>query len=350
MAKLPYYELVLTYLRCSDNLKPAMDFSDILSIISTDLNEVEQELEANIKSPVPLVYEISKYLLGSGGKRLRPAVLLLSSGACGRLNGKERIYSAAALELIHTATLLHDDVVDDAKLRRGKPSSNIVWGNKATVLVGDFMLAKSLSLIQSCGDLELIKAVTDAAAKLAQGQVLEVMNASNMLEVTEEVCFGIIENKTASLLESCGTVGAILAGVEDGLKHSVGQYGFNIGVAFQLTDDALDYSSTEEEFGKGVGQDLVEGKMTLPLYYSIQKASSSERSKINDVLVSKEVFNEDDLSFVRDIVGRYKGVQKTNNMAENYINNAKDAISRFPDTPYKNSLDSLADYIVDRRG
>ena len=327
MAKLPYYELVLTYLRCSDNLKPAMDFSDILSIISTDLDEVEQELKASIKSPVPLVYEISQYLLGSGGKRIRPAVLLLSSGACGRLNGKERTYSAAALELIHTATLLHDDVVDEAKLRRGKPSSNIVWG-----------------------ELELIKAVTDAAAKLAQGQVMEVMNTSNMLEVTEEVCFGIIENKTASLLESCGTVGAILAGVEDGLKHSVGQYGFNIGVAFQLTDDALDYSSTEEEFGKGVGQDLVEGKMTLPLYYSIQEASSSERSKINDVLVSKEVFNEDDLSFVRDIVGRYKGVQKTNNMAENYINNAKDAISLLPDTPYKNSLDSLADYIVDRRG
>ena len=326
-----------------------MDFSDILSIVSSDLEEVEQELEANIQSPVPLVYEISKYLLGSGGKRLRPAVLLLSSGACGRLAGKERIYAAAALELIHTATLLHDDVVDEAKLRRGKASSNIVWGNKATVLVGDFMLARALGLIQACGDLELIKAVTDAAAKLAEGQVLEVMNASNMLEITEEVCFGIIENKTASLLESCGTVGAILAGVEDGLKRSVGLYGFNIGVAFQLTDDALDYSSTEEEFGKGVGQDLIEGKMTLPLYYSIREASSFERSKINDILVSEEVFSEDDLSFVRDIVERYKGVQKTNAMAENYIEKAKSSISSLPATTYKNSLDSLADYIVERR-
>jgi len=327
-----------------------MGFSDILSIISSDLEEVENELEANIKSPVPLVYEISKYLLGSGGKRLRPAVLLLSSGACGRLEGKERIYSAAALELIHTATLLHDDVVDDAKLRRGKASSNIVWGNKATVLVGDFMLAKALGLIQSCGNLELIKAVTDAAAKLAEGQVLEVMNANNMLEVNEEICFGIIENKTASLLESCGTVGAIIAGVEDGLKHSVGQYGLNIGIAFQLTDDALDYSSTEEEFGKGVGQDLIEGKMTLPLFYSIQEASRSERTKINDILVSKEVFTEDDLGFVRDIVERYQGVQKTNDMAKDYIEKAKNAISLLPDTPYKNSLDSLAEYIVDRRG
>ncbi len=327
-----------------------MGFSDILSILSADLEEVERELEANIKSPVPLVYEISKYLLGSGGKRLRPAVLLLSSGACGRVGGKERIYSAAALELIHTATLLHDDVVDDAKLRRGSPSSNIVWGNKATVLVGDFMLAKALSLIQACGNLELIKAVTDAAAKLAEGQVLEVMNANNMLDVNEEVCFGIIENKTASLLESCGTVGAILAGVEDGLKRSVGQYGFNIGVAFQLTDDALDYSSTEEEFGKGVGQDLIEGKMTLPLLYSIQESSSSERSKINVILESEEVFTEDDLNFVRGIVEQYKGVQKTNDMAQDYVDKAKNAISSLPDTPYKNSLDSLAEYIVDRRG
>ena len=326
-----------------------MGFSDILSVVSTDLEEVENELESNIKSPVPLVYEISKYLLGSGGKRLRPAVLLLASGACGHLEGKERIYSAAALELIHTATLLHDDVVDEAKLRRGKPSSNIVWGNKPTVLVGDFMLARALGLIQACGNLELIKAVTDAAAKLAEGQVLEVMNASNMLEVDEEVCFGIIENKTASLLESCGTVGAILAGVEDGLKHSVGQYGFNIGVAFQLTDDALDYSSTEEEFGKGVGQDLIEGKMTLPLFYSIQKSTNAERSKINEILVGEDPFNDEDLSFVRDIVEKYEGVRKTNDMAEDFVEKAKDSISLLPDSSYKNSLDLLAEYIVERR-
>lgn len=339
----------MTYIWCSDNFKAAMDFSDILSIVSSDIEEVERELEANIQSPVPLVYEISKYLLGSGGKRLRPAVLLLACGACGRLEGKERIYAASALELIHTATLLHDDVVDEAKLRRGKPSSNIVWGNKPTVLVGDFMLARALSLIQACGDLELIKAVTDAAAKLAEGQVLEVMNANSMLEMTEEVCFGIIENKTASLLESCGSVGAILAGVDDELKHSVGQYGFNIGVAFQLTDDALDYSSTEEEFGKGVGQDLVEGKMTLPLFYSIQKASASEQSRINEILASDDVFSEDELTFVRDVVNKYKGVQLTNDMAEDYIDKAKASISSLPESGYKKSLNSLAEYIVERR-
>ncbi len=326
-----------------------MEFSEILSVINPELEEVERELEANIKSPVPLVYEISKYLLGSGGKRLRPSVLLLSSGACGLMSGKERIYSAAALELIHTATLLHDDVVDDAKLRRGKTSSNVVWGNKATVLVGDFMLARALGLIQSCGNLELIKAVTDAAAKLAEGQVLEVMSAKNMLEVSEEVCFGIIENKTASLIESCGSVGAILAGADESVKRSIGQYGFNIGVAFQLVDDALDYSSSEKEFGKGVGQDLIEGKMTLPLFYSLDRASDSDRTKIKDILFNSDGLSEGDLGFVRDIVEKYEGVEKTKVVAKTFIHKARSAISPLPGSTWKESLGMLADYVAERK-
>ena len=326
-----------------------MEFSDILSPINPDLEEVEDELEANIKSPVPLVYEISRYLLGSGGKRLRPSVLLLSSGACGLTAGVERIYSAAALELIHTATLLHDDVVDEAELRRGKTASNVVWGNKATVLVGDFMLARALGLIQSCGSLELIKAVTDAAAKLAEGQVLEVMSAKNMLEVSEEICFGIIENKTASLIESCGRVGAILAGADDEVKRSLGQYGFNVGVAFQLVDDALDYSSSEREFGKGVGQDLLEGKMTLPLFYSLKEVSDTERSRANDILLKRDGFKDDELGVIRELVEKYSGVEKTKAVAKNFIHKARSAISSLPDNTFKNSLTMLADYVVERK-
>lgn len=326
-----------------------MGFSDILSVINTELEEVERELEANIKSPVPLVYEISKYLLGSGGKRVRPAVLLLAGGACGLTDGRERIYSAAALELIHTATLLHDDVVDDAELRRGNTAANVVWGNKPTVLVGDFMLARALSLIQSCGNLELIKAVTDAAAHLAEGQVLEVMSAKNMLEVSEEVCFGIIENKTASLIESCGRVGAILAGARDDVKRSAGQYGFNLGIAFQLVDDALDYSSTEKEFGKGVGQDLIEGKMTLPLFYSLKEASEGEKDRVKEILVKNDGFEDEELLFVRGLVDNYAGVARTKDTAKDFIHKAKSAISPLPDSPYKSSLAMLADYVVDRR-
>lgn len=326
-----------------------MEFSDILSEINPGLEEVERELEDCIKSPVPLVSEISRYLLGSGGKRLRPSVLLLSSGACGLKDGKERIYSAAALELIHTATLLHDDVVDEAKLRRGKTASNVVWGNKATVLVGDFMLAKALGLIQSCGSLELIKAVTDAAAKLAEGQVLEVMSAKNMLEVSEEVCFGIIENKTASLIESCGSVGAILAGADEAVKRSFGQYGYNIGIAFQLVDDALDYSSSEKEFGKGVGQDLIEGKMTLPLLYSLDEASGQEKSRVRDILLKGDGFNDDELGFIRGLVEKHSGVEKTKDAARNFIYKARSAIASVPDNSYKESLMLLADYVAERK-
>ncbi|MBI4229154.1 MAG: polyprenyl synthetase family protein, partial [Deltaproteobacteria bacterium] len=302
-----------------------MDFSNIVGVISTDLEEVEKEIDYNIKSPVPLVYQISKYLLGSGGKRIRPSVLILSSGACGLDNGRHRITSAAALELIHTASLLHDDVVDDANLRRGRISSNRMWGNKASVLVGDFMLARALELIQSCGDLELIKVVTNAAANLAEGQVLEVMSGLNMMEVSEEVCFGIIENKTASLIESCGKVGAILAGATQELKDTIGVFCFNLGVAFQLVDDALDYSAEEKEIGKEVGHDLYEKKMTLPLVYALRDANRREKSKVMNLLQNDNLTNED-LPIILDVVKKYNGVRKTKNAAKNFANKAKKAI------------------------
>jgi len=325
-----------------------MDFSNIVGVISTDLEEVEKEIDYNIKSPVPLVYQISKYLLGSGGKRIRPSVLILSSGACGLDNGRDRITSAAALELIHTASLLHDDVVDDANLRRGRISSNRMWGNKASVLVGDFMLARALELIQSCGNLELIKVVTNAAANLAEGQVLEVMSGLNMMEVSEEVCFGIIENKTASLIESCGKVGAILAGATQEVKDTIGVFCFNLGVAFQLVDDALDYSAEEKEIGKEVGHDLYEKKMTLPLVYAIRDANRREKSKVMNLLQNDNLTNED-LPIILDVVNKYNGVRKTKNAAKNFANKAKKAILGLPDNDYRRSLDLLADYVIERR-
>lgn len=325
-----------------------MGLNDILSIISGSLEEVEQEIDKNVQSPIPLVCDISKYLLGSGGKRIRPSLLLLTCGTLGLTNGWKKIYSAAAIELIHTASLLHDDVVDEATVRRGKPSSNVQWGNKPSVLVGDFLLSKALGLIQSCGNLELIKAVTDASAKLAEGQVLEVMNSLSMIETTEEVCFGIIENKTASLMESSARAGAILAETENNKIDAFGNYGLNIGIAFQLTDDAMDYSSSEEEFGKHVGQDLREGKMTLPLYYSIQNANTAERKQARKIL-QKDSFEQEELSFIFDLVRKYKGADKTKNSAKTYITKAKQSISHIPTNEFNKSLNMLADFVVERR-
>jgi octaprenyl-diphosphate synthase len=286
--------------------------------------------------------------LGSGGKRLRPSVLILSSGASGLVKERSIIASAAALELIHTATLLHDDVVDDANLRRGKTSSNVIWGNKASVLVGDFMLARALGLIQSCGNLELIKAVTDAAAKLAEGQVLEVMSAESMIGLSEEVCFDIIEHKTASLIESCGRIGAIIAGAGRSVKEAIGNYGLNLGIAFQLVDDALDYSSQEDEFGKGVHQDLKEGKMTLPLVYALSHASVREKNRVMEIL-QRDGFKEDEIGFVIDVVEKYEGIEHTKSEARRFADKAKSAIIDLPTNKHKSSLDLLADYVVERR-
>ena len=325
-----------------------MGLNDILSIISGSLEEVEQEIDKNVQSPIPLVYDISKYLLGSGGKRIRPSLLLLTCGTLGLTNGWKKISSAAAIELIHTASLLHDDVVDEATVRRGKPSSNVQWGNKPSVLVGDFLLSKALGLIQSCGNLELIKAVTDASAKLAEGQVLEVMNSLSMIETTEEVCFGIIENKTASLMESSARAGAILAETGNNKIDAFGNFGLNIGIAFQLTDDAMDYSSSEEELGKHVGQDLLEGKMTLPLYYSIQNANTAERKQARKIL-QKDSFEQEELSFIFDLVRKYKGADKTKNSAKTYITKAKQSISHMPTNEFNKSLNMLADFVVERR-
>ena len=325
-----------------------MKLSEIIEVIAPDLEQVERELEENIGSLASLVNEMSKYILGSGGKRLRPSVLLLSSGACGLLYGKERIASAVAIELIHTATLLHDDVVDDAHIRRGKEASNIVWGSKPSVLVGDFMLARALGLMASCGSLEIIKTITDAAAKLAEGQVFEVMVAKNMVEVSEDVCFDIIKNKTASLIESCGKVGAILAGSNGETREALGNYGFNLGIAFQLTDDALDYSATAEEFGKEIGQDLNEGKMTLPLVYALRRASTREKSRIINIL-RNDGFRKEEFEFIMGVVEKYNGVQQTKKLAKEFADKAKYAISSLPDNRCKESLGSLADYVAERK-
>lgn len=325
-----------------------MEFSNIIGVIAADLEEVESVIDENIKSPVPLAYEISKYILGSGGKRLRPSVLILSSGACGLDNGRNRISSAAALELIHTASLLHDDVIDHANLRRGKTSSNIMWGNQASVLVGDFMLSRALQLVQSCESLELMKIITEATARLAEGQVLEVMSTMAKGEVSEEICFAIIKFKTASLLESCGIVGAIIAGASEEAKRLLGLFGLNVGIAFQLIDDALDYTGDEKEIGKGVGQDLIEKKVTLPLVYALREASSVERSNVMEIL-QYENPSERDISYIIEVVDKYEGVNKTKAIAKDYIDKAKEVLEHLPQNNYKTALILLADYILERR-
>ncbi len=324
-----------------------MEFSDIVEVIQPALEETEKRIDESVKSEVPLVYQISKYLLGGGGKRVRPSLVLLSSAACGFSSDPERVSAAAAVELLHTATLLHDDVVDKGKLRRGNLSSNEVWGNTPTVLVGDFMLAKAINLVQSCGSMRLVGAVSKAAARLAEGHVLEIMSERKMIEISEQSCFSIIDHKTAALLECSAEAGAILAKTPIEVVKALSLYGKNLGMAFQLIDDALDYCCEEKVFGKKTGQDLAEHKMTLPLYYSVEKAPEDTKHRVLKALDGDQI-SSSQIEEILGIVDHYGGVETTRCRARRFSRKAKKSLESIADNKYRKSLVDLADYVVER--
>ncbi len=325
-----------------------MEFSDIIGIIYPSLAETERKIDEFIESDVPLVYEIAKYLLGGGGKRIRPSLVLLSSAACGLTDGEDRIAAAAGIELFHAGTLFHDDVVDQAEFRRGNISSNMVWGNKPTVLVGDFMLARGLELIYSCNSIELLRTVSRASSRLAEGHVLEIMSERKMVEISEDFCFSVIDHKTAALIECSTETGALLADTSNGTVEALARYGRNIGVAFQLIDDALDYCSEENKFGKKTGQDLAERKMTLPLYYSIENAPEKLRRKAIETLDRDQDLDSSEIAEISELVDRYRGVSLTRQRAKEFVAEAKKSLDGIPQNDYRKSLDRLADYVAER--
>ena len=318
--------------------------ADINPIISKDMRLVEAELEKSCDSSVELVRSMASYLVRSGGKRLRPSVLLLSSGMCGLEEGRERITCSAALELTHIASLLHDDVVDGAELRRGRESCNTVWGNKCAVVVGDALVSRAFQLIVSCGgDMSLTKVYSNAVAKVAEGQMIEVMGKKKMMEMNENTCMGIITKKTASLIECCAVMGAILAR-ED--TEALAGYGLNLGIAFQLADDALDYCSTTDRLGKDAGLDIESAKMTIPLLKSLSRASAGVQADFERKL--RAAPKDEDISLIRRFVADYGGAEETLEAAKSYVMRAKESISFFPFGEYKKSLLMLADFAAER--
>jgi octaprenyl-diphosphate synthase len=324
-----------------------MEFSKILSVIASDLEEVEREIGQNIESPVPLVSQISRYFLGSDGKSMCPSVVILSAGACGLQNGRNRIASAAALELLRVASTLHDNVTNKSNRRTGESSSSKIPGNEASVLVGDFLLSRAFALVQSCENLELLKVVAGAAESLAEGQVLASMSGLSMIEPSEKVCYEIIKKKTGSLMESCGKAGAILGGATDEVKDAIAEFGFNLGIASQLVDDAHRYSSEEKGTGTDPGHDLLKRILTLPLLYSLPDATHAEKSRVLDFLRNENLANED-LPIILDVVWKYNGVQQTKNAAIPYAEKAKKAIVDVPNNNYKQSFNFLADYVIEK--
>lgn len=317
-----------------------------LALVGDDLKNVEAQFKKDLESDVYLIKKVGEYVLASGGKRIRPALLLLSARLCG-YQGEGHVPLASVIEFIHTATLLHDDVVDNATLRRGNASANEVWGNEASVLVGDFLFSKSFSLMVQAGDLRVLQVLSDATTIIAEGEVLQLLCTSD-LEMTEVRYIEVVKSKTAVLLSAACEAGAILGTVSPEQQQALSDYGMDLGIAFQLMDDTLDYTASEEQFGKEIGHDLEEGKITLPLIHTLQRCTDEEREVIAEV-VDKELLEPGDFEAVFTLVHRYGGIQYTTDVAADYIARCKSHLGVFPDSPAKHALVELADYVVSRK-
>jgi octaprenyl-diphosphate synthase len=317
-----------------------------LALLQEDLTKVEAQFRKDLDSEVDLIRKVGEYVLASGGKRLRPMLLLL----CARLTGyrgDHHIGLASVVEFIHTATLLHDDVVDSAVLRRGNASANAVWGNEASVLVGDFLFAKSFSIMVEAGNLRILKALSDATTMMAEGEVLQLISTCD-LDLDESRYMEVVRNKTAVLIAATCQCGGILGEVSPSQEEALARFGMHLGVAFQFMDDALDYVAEESEFGKTRGHDLAEGKMTLPLIHTLRQCTIEERERMA-AIIEEEDLAESDLDFVLRLIGRYDGIGYTQTRARELVQLAKNYLATFPNVPEKEALSELADYVVLRR-
>lgn len=316
-----------------------------LALIGEDLKNVELQFKKDLQSDVPLIRKVGEYVLSSGGKRIRPALLLLSAKLCGYC-GDRHVPLASVIEFIHTATLLHDDVVDSANLRRGFASANALWGNEASVLVGDFLFSKSFSLMVADGDLAVLKVLSSATTTIAEGEVLQLVSTSDM-DLSEASYIEVVKCKTAILLSAACQAGAILGMASPEREAALSDFGLGLGIAFQLMDDTLDYVASEEQFGKSIGHDLEEGKITLPLIHTLKLCSPGERKLIGDI-IEKDLMDKADFQTVFELVHRYGGIAYAIARARDYITQAKTKLEVFEASQEKTALLCLSDYVVTR--
>ncbi|WP_243370644.1 polyprenyl synthetase family protein [Geotalea sp. SG265] len=316
-----------------------------LALIGEDLINVELQFKKDLESDVPLIRKVGEYVLASGGKRIRPALLLLSAKLCG-YTGTRNVALASVIEFIHTATLLHDDVVDNANLRRGIASANTLWGNEASVLVGDFLFSKSFSLMVADGDLNILKILSGATTIIAEGEVLQLICTSD-LNLTLERYVEVVKAKTAILLSAACQAGAVLGQASPRHEAALKEFGMDLGIAFQLMDDTLDYVASEEQFGKSIGHDLEEGKITLPLIHTLERCTAEERKQIG-AIIEKDLLEDHDFSTVLQLVEKYDGINHTVAVANEFVTRCKSHLEVFPTSPEKDALLGLAEYVLTR--
>ncbi|MFI3180351.1 MAG: octaprenyl diphosphate synthase [Methylococcales bacterium] len=327
----------------SSSVSTTIDFEAIKQLTLSEAKAVDQLIIDELHSDVILINEIGRYIVGNGGKRLRPMLLLLSAKALGNVS-QNHLILAAVVEFIHTATLLHDDVVDESDLRRGKESANAVWGNAASVLVGDYLYSSAFEMMVRTDNMRVMGLLSKTTTAIAEGEVLQLLNCNNP-ETTEEKYLEVIARKTAILFSAATQLAAIISGSSIEIETALANYGQHLGIAFQLIDDALDYKASTEELGKNLGDDLAEGKPTLPLIYAIQNGSPEEAEIIISAIKTgnRDVFND-----VYTVVKRTKAIDYTENRADEEAQKAIDSLSILPESNYKNALILLAKFAVQR--
>lgn len=321
----------------------AKRLEEIRAPILNDLKQVQSFINQALDTDISLIQAVAGYILHLRGKKLRPVTVMLSALALD-YDKDEHIKLATILEFIHVATLLHDDVVDESTLRRGKTSANAVWGNSASVLVGDFLYTRSFELMVEVGNPKIFEIVAHATRKLSEGEVLQLMNIGSV-DMTEEQYFNTIERKTAALFQAGAQMGAVIAERPDSIQQKMARFGFNLGVAFQLIDDYLDYAGDIDTIGKKVGDDLAEGKLTLPLIYARSHCGSKEKSWIDAAIQQPK---ESDINVIFEIVASSGALDYTIKLAREYSNLAVDAIEFLPESTYQKSLQKLAAFACER--
>jgi len=317
----------------------------ILMQVKNDLEEIEVALEQNLNPYLDLVSQIAGHILFSGGKRLRPLLMVLSARLCGYKGDYDKVFSTI-FEYLHAATLLHDDLVDEATLRRGKPVANSIWGNAAAVLVGDFLLARSLAIAAETKRPDVIKVVSGITENMSQGEIHQMMRKGS-LDLTEAEYMEIIKRKTAVLFQGTCRSGALIADVSLQKETALSDYGFNLGIAFQMVDDLLDYTLDTVTLGKEVGADLKEGKLTLPVIYSLKSADEKDRTRMENIIKNKN-FSVNDFKTLIRMIDKYGGRSYTQTLATEYVQNAKEALVVFEDSKPKEILLMIADYTLSR--
>jgi octaprenyl-diphosphate synthase len=323
-----------------------MTLDQLFKDLQNDLQEVEREIERQLQSEVGLITEIGHYICKSGGKRLRPTLLLLSA-ALSNYHGKRKYVLGSILEFIHTATLLHDDVIDHATLRRGKPSANFMWGNTLPILVGDFLYSKSMLIAVDDGDMDILRVIAELTMRMTEGEVLESIRSRD-LTVQRADYLKIIQLKTAYLFSACCQMGAILGKVTRQKEQALKNYGLHVGVAFQISDDTLDFMAPVEKFGKTPGTDLKEGKITLPLIILLEKATKEERAFLDKVIQKSENLREEDFRTVLDLIKKYNAIELSLQEARDYANMARSYLDEFEDSPAKHVLVEITSSVLNR--